>query len=86
MYIGARLNGGSLIVVFTGVCRSVAMAAKLRLVQFCECVGGRQRVGVELGNGGRVVDVTRVDPSIPTDMKTFLEQWETSIAYAAKYV
>ena len=62
------------------------MAAKLRLMQFCECGGGRQRVGVELGSGGKVVDVTRVDPSIPTDMKSFLEQWETSTTSAAKYV
>ena len=61
------------------------MAAKLRLLQFCEPGGGgRQRVGVEV-EGGRVVDVTAVDPSIPTDMKTFLQGFDTNTAAATKY-
>ena len=62
------------------------MAAKLRLVQFCESGRGREcmRVGVEV-EGGRVVDITTVDPSIPTDMRTFLQGFDTNTAAAAKY-
>lgn len=61
------------------------MAAKLRLLQFCESGGLGQRVGVEV-EGGRVVDVTAIDPSIPTDMRTFLQGFDTNTAAAAKYV
>ena len=57
-------------------------ALKLRLVQFESA--GRQRVGVELEDGGSVVDVTAVDPAIPSDMKSFLEQWESSVSLAAR--
>jgi len=60
------------------------MDASLRLVQFE--AGGQQRVGVEETNGGRVVDVTRVDPAIPADMRSFLEQWETNTALAVRCV
>lgn len=42
------------------------------------------RVGVEV-EGGRVVDVAAVDPSIPKDMRTFLYEFETNTAAAAKY-
>ena len=62
------------------------MDLKLRLVQFCERGGVSGRVGVELGSGGSVVDVTRVDPSIPTDMRSFLQQWESSTAAALRWV
>ena len=62
------------------------MAAKLRLLQFCESGGGgKQRVGVEV-EGGRVVDVTAVDPAIPTDMRTFLQAFDTNTAAASKSV
>ena len=64
----------------------MATNCKLRLVQFCEAGGGRRRVGVEQGNGGSVVDITAVDPSIPSDMKSFIEAWDTSTAAAAKSV
>ncbi len=65
-----------------------AMDVKLRLVQFCERgASGEEcrRVGVELVDGGGVVDVTAVDPTIPRDMKTFLQQWDTSAPAAARY-
>ena len=58
------------------------MDVKLRLVQFA--VGSRRRVGVELGDGGSVVDVTCVYPNIPRDMRSFLEQWDTSLTLAAR--
>ena len=61
------------------------MAAKLRLLQFCERGGGKQRVGVEVA-GGRVVDVTAVDPAIPSDMKTFLQNFDANTAAASKSV
>jgi 2-keto-4-pentenoate hydratase/2-oxohepta-3-ene-1,7-dioic acid hydratase in catechol pathway len=43
----------------------------VRLVTFTE--GGVQRVGVEVSDGGAVADVTKVDGSIPTDMRSLLE-------------
>ena len=58
------------------------MDVKLRLVQFE--VGSRQRVGVELEDGGSVVDVTAIDPNIPRDMRSFLERWDTSLTLAAR--
>lgn len=61
-----------------------SMAAKLRLLQFCED-GGRVRVGVEV-EGGKVVDVTAVNQSIPADMKTFLQEFDANTAAAAKSV
>ena len=66
--------------------RAMASSCKLRLVQFCEVGGGRRRVGVEQGNGGSVVDITAVDPSIPSDMKSFIEAWDTSTTAATKSV
>lgn len=62
------------------------MDVKLRLVQFCERSGGCRRVGVECVGDKGVIDVTRVDPTIPKDMKSFLEQWDTSAPAAVKYV
>lgn len=60
------------------------MSAKLRLLQFCELGGaGKQRVGVQL-EGGRVVDVTAVDSSIPTDMRTFLQDFDVNTAAASR--
>ena len=43
----------------------------MRLVQFVE--GSSRRVGVEISDGGRIVDVCAVDTAIPRDMKSFLE-------------
>ena len=59
---------------------------KLRLLQFCERGGaGKPRVGVQL-QGGVVVDVAAVDSSIPTDMKTFLQNFQQNTAAAEKFV
>lgn len=43
----------------------------VRLVTFSS--GGVQRVGVELGDGGDISDVTSANASIPKDMKGVLE-------------
>ena len=59
------------------------MEAKLRLVQFETPGSLRRRVGVQLGEAGRVVDVCPVEPSLPEDMKTFLQGWETNLPLAA---
>jgi len=61
------------------------MAAKLRLLQFCEngAKSSDRRVGVEVDNG-KVVDVTAVDPSIPKDMRSFLQEFDVSTAAASK--
>ena len=59
------------------------MAAKLRLVQFMQFeADDSTRVGVELADGGSVVDITAIDPAIPRDMKTFLEGGEDNLAAA----
>ena len=55
----------------------------LRLVQFEQA--GRRRVGVQLENAGSVVDITAVNPAIPTDMKSFIEDWDTNILLAQRY-
>ncbi|XP_072046263.1 oxaloacetate tautomerase fahd2, mitochondrial-like [Amphiura filiformis] len=56
----------------------------MRLVQFEE--GDRVRVGVELNNGGDVVDISAADKRIPTDMRSFLEGGESAIEAAKKVV
>ena len=67
--------------------RAMASSCKLRLVQFCEAGGGgKRRVGVEQGNGGSVVDITAVDSSIPTDMKSFLQGWDSNAPAAERLV
>ena len=55
----------------------------MRLVQFVE--SGRQRVGVEIKDGGDVVDVTAGEPSIPSDMKSFLAGGEDMMSKAQRY-
>ena len=60
------------------------MAAKLRLVQFAS--GGEQKVGVEVENGGSVVDITAVDSCIPKDMRSFLEGWESNLSAAERLI
>ena len=64
----------------------MAANCKLRLVQFCETGGDKRRVGVERENGGSVVDITAVDPSIPADMKTFLQGWDSNAPAAERLV
>ena len=54
----------------------------MRLVQFVEA--GRQRVGVEIKDGGDVVDVSAGDPSIPSDMRSFLEGGEDMMKKARR--
>ena len=56
---------------------------KLRLVQF-ETASSPQRVGVQLGDGGSVVDVCAAEPSLPRDMRSFLQGWDTNLPLAAK--
>ncbi len=54
----------------------------MRLVQFEE--GDRVRVGVELNNGGDVVDISAADKTIPTDMRSFLEGGLSALDAAKK--
>ena len=56
---------------------------KLRLVQF-ETASSPQRVGVQLGDGGSVVDVCAAEPSLPRDMRSFLQGCDTNLPLAAK--
>merc|ERR1711879_127318 len=43
----------------------------MRLVQFEG--GDRNGLGVELSDGGKIVDVSACDSSVPTNMRTFIE-------------
>lgn len=55
----------------------------LRLVSFTS-KGGTCRVGVQCSSTSRVVDVCVVDPTIPVDMRTFLEAGESAMEAANK--
>jgi len=55
----------------------------MRLVQFVE--SGRQRVGVEKKDGGDVVDLSAGEPSIPSDMKSFLAGGQDMMSKAQRY-
>ena len=66
----------------TVACRG--MDVKARLVQF-ETPGSARRVGVQLEDEGRVVDVCAAEPRLPRDMRSFLQDWETNIRLASKY-
>lgn len=56
----------------------------MRLVQFVE--SGKQRVGVEIKDGDDVVDVGAGEPSIPSDMKSFLAGGEDMMSKAQRYL
>ena len=60
------------------------MACKLRLVQIQVKGESQPKVCASLGNEERVVDITKIDPSIPCDMKSFLEGGETVMASAVR--
>lgn len=55
----------------------------MRLVQFEK--EGRLSVGVELKDGGDVVDVCAVDSSIPNNMKNFLQDLDDSTTKAQRF-
>lgn len=55
----------------------------MRLVQFFE--DGTQRVGVEIQNGGDIMDISAGDPSIPSDMKSFLEGGQEMMLKAKRF-
>lgn len=60
------------------------MAAKLRLVQLQANNEGEQKIGVELEDGGNVVDIAAIYANIPKDMKSFLENWEENISVTVR--
>jgi len=55
----------------------------MRLVQFEK--EGKLSVGVELKDGGDVVDVCSVDSTIPNNMKDFLQDLDDSLAKAKRF-
>ena len=65
--------------------RSKTSYPPLRLVSFTS-KGGTCRVGVQCSSTSRVVDVCAVDPTIPADMRTFLEAGESAMEAANKSV
>ena len=59
------------------------MDVKARLVQF-ETPDSTRRVGVQLGDGGSVVDVCAAEPGLPRDMRSFMQDWDSNLRLAAK--
>ena len=57
---------------------------RMRFVQFEE--GGRRRVGVELRDGGDIVDVCAGSSIVPTNMKSFLEGGYDVLLAAKRWV
>ena len=57
----------------------------LRLVSFTT-EGANCRVGVQCASTSRVVDVCAVDPTIPANMRDFLEAGESAMEAANKYI
>lgn len=64
----------------SGDFQSNCLNMAVRLVQFQGASDDSQRVGVELENGGNVVDITSIDGAIPSDMRSFLENWDSNLA------
>ena len=64
----------------SGSVRKVGEKMAIRLVQFQLSKDKSPRVGVELEDGGNVVDVTNIDEAIPKDMRSFLESWDSSLS------
>ena len=60
------------------------LSRNMRILQFVE--GGKQRVGVELKQDGDIVDISAFDPSIPSNMRSFLEDKDRCIEIAKRYV
>ena len=56
----------------------------LRLIRFEH--DGSVKLGAELGDGGNVVDLHAADPTIPVEMRTFLEQGAEAIEKAKRRV
>ena len=61
-------------------------ACKLRLVQVQVNGESQPKVCASLDNEKRVVDITKLDPSIPGDMKSFLEAGEPAMTSAQRFV
>lgn len=73
------INGSS-----SHAARPTTMAA-LRLVQVQANDETELKVCAYMDNNDSVADITVLDPSIPRDMRTFLEKGETAMAAAARY-
>ena len=61
----------------------------MKFVQFLKtATNGTQRrgLGVELPLSGEIVDLVEADPTIPSDMKTFLEGARTHLVKASRWV
>ena len=61
-------------------------ACQLRLVQVQVDGESQPKVCVSLDKEKRVVDITKLDPSIPGDMKSFLEAGEPAMTSAQRLV
>lgn len=55
----------------------------MRFVQFEE--GGRRRLGVEREANGDVVDLSKADPTLPTDMRGFLDGGQKMLLAAKRW-
>lgn len=55
----------------------------MRFLQFSD--EKSTRIGVEIVDDGDIVDISEVDSSIPSDMKSFIEGGEDMLAAAKQY-
>lgn len=81
--ISARLKIKARFIAMSAPKRPKTSYPPLRLVSFTS-KGGTCRVGVQCSSTSRVVDVCAVDPTIPADMRTFLEAGESAMEAATK--
>ncbi|XP_039257899.2 oxaloacetate tautomerase fahd2, mitochondrial-like [Styela clava] len=62
---------------------SISATNKMRLLQFK--YQDKQKVGIELKDGGDVINLTDADPQFPDNMVAFLEKGESLLNAARKY-
>nr|XP_033806251.1 fumarylacetoacetate hydrolase domain-containing protein 2-like isoform X2 [Geotrypetes seraphini] len=66
--------------------RGIAFSAKarMRLVQFQIQGTGESRIGLEDKDGGNVIDLNAFDPSLPRQMRQFLEEGDAALSIARR--
>lgn len=62
--------------------RSCVAISRMRFVQFEW--NGRRAVGVETKEGGDIIDVTEVDPTVPRNMRDFIAGGQPNLLAAKK--
>ncbi|NP_001184157.1 fumarylacetoacetate hydrolase domain-containing protein 2A [Xenopus tropicalis] len=63
---------------------SLSPALNMRLVQFQNSGSQNPKIGLELQDGGNVIDLNAYDPSLPCRMREFLEIGESALQIAKR--